>query len=96
MKAKDYYKKYADRLIDPESSITAITELIRDFANETGQLMDCRGVKTDRACEAIINEMNDKWNALARMFPVEVLKQNGWRDYFWTCLNAAQKEKRND
>lgn len=93
MKAKDYYKKYADRLLSPDSTVTAITELIKDFAAETGQLMDSRGVKTDRACEAIINEMNDKWNALARMFPVEVLKHNGWREYFWTCLNAAQKEK---
>ena len=93
MKAKDYYKKYADRLLSPEESVTAVTELIKDFAAETKQLMDSRGAKTDRACEAIINEMNDKWNALARMFPVEVLKYNGWRDYFWTCLNNAQKEK---
>lgn len=93
MKAKDYYHKYSDRLLNPESSITAVTELIKDFAAETGQLMENRNVRTDKACEAIINEMNDKWNALARMFPVEVLKYNGWREYFWTCLNAAQKEK---
>lgn len=91
MKAKDYYKKYADRLLSPDSSVTAITELVKDFAAETKQIMDSRGARTDRACVAIINEMNDKWNALARMLPVEVLKHNGWREYFWTCIAAAQK-----
>lgn len=94
MKAKDYYQKYSERLLNPESSTTAITELIKDFAAETKQLMDNRKARTDKACTAIINEMNDKWNAIARMFPVEVLKYNGWRNYFWACLNAAEQEKK--
>ena len=94
MKAKDYYQKYSERLLNPDSCTTAITELIKDFAAETAQIMDKRKARTNKACVSIINEMNDKWNALARMFPVEVLKYNGWRDYFWDCLNAYQEEKK--
>lgn len=87
MKAKDYYKKYAERLLSPDTSITAVRELIADFAKETKMLMDQRGVKTDKACMAVLNEMNDKWNALANMFPVEVLKRNGYREYFMMIMN---------
>lgn len=94
MKAKDYYKKYGERLADPETTNAAIVELIREFARESGELMDKRDVKSDKACMAVLNEMNDKWNALARMFPTEVLRRNGWRDYFMKCLSEAEGERR--
>lgn len=91
MKAKDYYKKYAEQLMSPDTSITAVKELIVDFAKESRMLMDQRGVKTDKACMSVLKEMNDKWNALANMFPVEVLKRNGWREYFMMLLDESKK-----
>ena len=94
MKAKDYYAKYAERLRDPATTDSAIAELVRDFAEETKQLMESRGVKTVRAVESITNEMNAKWNKLADMLPV--LKHNGWKTYFTACLSAARKDVDHD
>ena len=95
MKAKDYYEKYAERLLSPDTSITAVRELMVDFAIETQALLDSRknkaGTLSDQACKAVLKEMNDKWNALANMFPVEVLKRNGWREYFMVLLSKANK-----
>lgn len=92
MKAKDYYKKYGERLADPDTSTAALGALLKDFASECKELMDKRGVKSDKACMAILNEMNDKWNALAGMFTTEVLRRNGWKIYFMMCLDEGKGE----
>ena len=89
MKAKEYFQKYGERLQNPETSDVALNDLVKDLLDETKMLMDQRGVRTDKACMAVLNEMNDKWN-LVNMFPVEVLKRNGLRAYFMTILKGGE------
>ena len=92
MKAKDYFDKYGERLKDPSTTNKALFELMRDFAVESEELMDKRRVGSGRANFAILNEMNNKWNALANMFDPPVLMRNGWRDYIMTCLEELEKK----
>lgn len=90
MKAIDYYEKYSTLLLDPATTDTACTSLAMDFLAETQQIAETRGVKTVKALDGITNEMNAKWNKLADMLPVPVLKRNGWREFF----NHSVKEER--
>ena len=97
MKAKEYFQKYGERLQNPETSVSATNELIKDFLAETNALFEQRknkrGSLSDKACIAILEEMNNKWNALASMFPVEILRRNGFKNYFMLNL---EKEKTDD
>lgn len=99
MKAKDYYKKYGERLADPETSNEALWELMKDMASEQEEIIKKRtnnsGTLSNKACMAILNEMNDKWNAIAGMFPTEVLRRNGWKNYFMKCLEEHDDRKRS-
>lgn len=96
MKAKDYFNKYGERLADPEKCDAALGELVNDFLDETKQILEKRkntyGNLSHKACMAIINEMNDKWNALAGMIP-NMLMRNGWRNYFMKQLSRAKGEQ---
>ena len=87
MKAKDYFKKYEARLVNTDTAHDAACELIQEFAHECSEMMKTRNAKSEKAVRAIIEELNNKWNALAGMFDGEVLKRNGWRDYFNFCVS---------
>lgn len=89
MKAKDYFKKYEARLVNDETAHEAACALVQEFARECGEMMKARNAKSDKAVNAIIEELNNKWNALAGMFDREVLKRNGWRDYFNFCVSQS-------
>ena len=40
---------------------------------------------------AVIDEMNDKWNALCEMFPMEVLIRNGFRTFMYEKLGVSKE-----
>ena len=79
MKAKDYYNKYKDRLTDAEEATKAIQELIMEFIQETKELLNKRNVRSDRGVMAVVNEQNNKWNALCSYFDPPVIKRNSYQ-----------------
>lgn len=88
MKAKEYYAKYGERLMDPKETQGAIMELFKDFSAEYKEITERRKVSTAKGNLLVLEELNDKWNAIARMFPTEVLKRNGYRDFWLKQLNV--------
>lgn len=91
MKAKDYYDRYVSLLVDPATVDTAVAALVKDFTAETKQIAESRGVKTMKSIRSITEEMNSKWNKLAEMLPVDILRRNGWRNYFNRIMEDVMK-----
>ena len=69
MKAKEYFKQYKDM----EAGSEELNQFKNDFLDETKDLIRFRHVKTDLGLEGIINELNQKWNAVYNLF----VKKNG-------------------
>lgn len=70
MKAKDYFAKYEKPLAssDPDECSTAIAEMLNEMNSEVQNLLKVRHVKTDAGTFPIFKEMNQKWNAIVRLF----------------------------
>ena len=95
MKAKEYYAKYGEKLMHPETENEALADLLADFAQETADLMKQRKASHDKSVLAIIDELNNKWNALCNMFPVPTLVRNGYQ-YYWYKKLGITKEQADD
>lgn len=70
MKAKDYFAKYEQALTSDNSDecSTAIAEMLNEMNSEVQNLLKVRHVKTDAGTFPIFKEMNQKWNAIVRLF----------------------------
>lgn len=70
MKAKDYFAKYEQALASTNSDecSTAIAEMLNEMNSEVQNLLKVRHVKTDAGTFPIFKEMNQKWNAIVRLF----------------------------
>ena len=70
MKAKDYFTKYEQALASDNSDecSTAIAEMLNEMNSEVQNLLKVRHVKTDAGTFPIFKEMNQKWNAIVRLF----------------------------
>lgn len=70
MKAKDYFAKYEQALASDNSDecSTAIAEMLNEMNSEVQNLLKVRHVKTDAGTFPIFKEMNQKWNAIVRLF----------------------------
>lgn len=70
MKAKDYFTKYEQALAsaDSDECSTAIAEMLNEMNSEVQNLLKVRHVKTDAGTFPIFKEMNQKWNAIVRLF----------------------------
>lgn len=70
MKAKDYFTKYEQALASAGSDecSTAIAEMLNEMNSEVQNLLKVRHVKTDAGTFPIFKEMNQKWNAIVRLF----------------------------
>lgn len=79
-KAKEYYDLYKNRMINPETVNQAISGLITDLNNEVEELKQIRHVKYDHGFLPILKEMNQKWNAIVRLFEKEFGKSPIIRD----------------
>lgn len=92
MKAKEYYAKYGERLMNPETEDEALADLLSDFVHEATDLMKQRKVSNDKSTLAIIDELNNKWNALCEMFPVPTLIRNGYQTYWYKKLGITKED----
>jgi hypothetical protein len=91
MKAKDYYAKYGEQLMKPETAEEAACSIIYDFVLESRDIMQRRKVNNDKSALAVIDELNKKWNALCEMFPTPVLNRNGFRAYMYGQLGVTKE-----
>lgn len=66
MKAKEYAKQFAKQFLD-ESPSEAIVEMGTQFYTEIFTLIESRKAKSDSAVFAVLNELNQKWKAVARI-----------------------------
>ena len=84
MKAIDYYEKYKDNLCsDKECEIQeAIINLVHDFSKEASDLSIKRQISRPSGLVAILDEQNQKWNALYHIFEVKYGKAPINRDGF--------------
>lgn len=93
MKAKDYYAKYGERLMNCEGSEykEAFHELVREFIDEMNSVVKQRKVRTEKAYLAVIDEFNNKWNALCEMFPTPIFNRNGYKTYCYEMLEIPKE-----
>lgn len=88
MNAIQYFEQYKTRLMssDEKESYSAIEEIFLKFSDEVREIAKKRHVMLDKSFLAIINEQNQKWNALCRLlereYQVSVLKKDGFKE-FW-------------
>lgn len=92
MKAKEYYSKYGERLMNPETDTEALADLLTDFVDETIKVINQRKASTNKAVLAVIDEFNNKWNALCEMFPTPTLIRNGYLTFWYPKLGITKEE----
>lgn len=83
MKAQAYFEKYKDTIETKEGA----SALVLEMSNEVQSLVSQRHAVTNDAVVAVLKEINQKWNSLARICEKElkhpVLAEDGlWK--FWT------------
>lgn len=85
-KAKEYYELYKLDLMDDDKAVKAISDLIGDLNKEVKELQELRHVQFDRGMLPILKEINQKWNAIVRLFQKEYgaapIKADGFK-IFW-------------
>ena len=86
MRAADYINKYGEpfsKLTSDEERKKMIFEIADAFYQELRELMEVRHITTERGLYHAVNELNAKWNALARLFEkyyhVSPMKRDGFR-----------------
>lgn len=99
MKAADYLNKYGVafmKLTTDEDRRKMISEIGNCFYQELRETMKVRHISTDRGLFHAVNELNAKWNALARLFEkyydVSPLRRDGFRNLIDLALKQNGKE----
>lgn len=87
MRAKEYYKKYGKRIESGDTHATI--EMVNEMMDELRGLLDSRHVSTDTGLLNVINEMNEKWNAICRKFKEPILIPNAFRDNIYKQLGIT-------
>lgn len=70
MKAKEYFEKYDALIVEDvkNNSTKNTTKLVIELSTEVETLYKARKGNSNSALVGCIREVNDKWNAIARMF----------------------------
>lgn len=76
MKAKDYFTKYESSIInsDDKGFVDAVSKMMIELNSEVKDLISARHIRTDSGTIAVFKEMNQKWNAIVRLFETKY----GW------------------
>ena len=88
MKAKEYYAKYKDRIAssDDAESLKGISDMVYEFCMDAKEISEKRKIRTDSGAVSMLRELNDKYNAVCRMFEkdfgVSPIKENGFMNYW--------------
>lgn len=95
-RAIGYYAQYHEALtMGGDKGDEALNDLVRDFLAETKELIETRRIKTDRGTVAVIDELNEKWNAIVSIFEkrggVSPILRNGFRVYMENQIPELRK-----
>lgn len=88
MKAKDYFEKYENAIIEDVkgNSTSGISKLLIELSEEVEAIYRKRGGKSNCALIGVIKELNQKWNAIGALFEkrygASPLKRNGFIKYW--------------
>lgn len=103
MKAIDYYNRdQATLFASPHMSgvKNLAMKLIKEFMNETKELIDSRKVSTPRGLEAIVKEQNKKWNALCNLYKdnhgVSPIMKNGYVRFYEMLMVKKSYDTKSD
>lgn len=72
MKAKEYAKKYNDN-----PTTETLAKIANSFMREIEELILLRHAKSNSACIAILNELDQKWSKFSSLVPD--VRRNGFR-----------------
>lgn len=92
MKARDYFEKY-DTLIMEEQKTAKLAQpkkLLLEMSDEVTAVCKQRKAVKDEAVIAVLKEINQKWNAICRMYEkkygVSPLNYDAFRCYWMTAM----------
>lgn len=97
MKAKEYFEKYDALIVEDvkNNSTKNTTKLVIELSTEVETLYKARKGNSNSALAGCIREVNDKWNAIARMFSKkyggEIFVKDGIIN-FWTMRIPELKD----
>lgn len=97
MKAKEYYAKYKDQIMSKNgmNRTTALCDLLCELSNEAKEMIAKRNIKTDDGTVAVLHEMNEKFNAVCRLFEKEFgltpLRKDGFMNYWRNKIPALDE-----
>lgn len=94
-KAKEYYEEIKPIVLtmDQEKVDNGIFDLLKSLMTEIGELKRVRNVRTDSGMLAIIEELNNKWNAIGNKFikdGLELLVKDGFKKYMYKELDIVK------
>lgn len=96
MKAKEYFEKYGSDIMNEGfrgevSGDGFMAKLYMEMFHELKEMIDRRHIQKDDSFMALVEEQNDKWNAIERLFikkyGVSPIAHNGFMAGVKTELN---------
>lgn len=88
MKAKEYFTKYEQNIMSPDQATSnrAVSDMAADLVAEVQQLIKVRDPKKPSGLAGILREVNQKFNAIGRLFKEKygepVLAKDGFLTYW--------------
>ena len=96
MKAKEYFDTYSSRILPQnEDSEKAIVSMFNDMDKEFKALVKSRHILKTPALQALIREVNTKWNAVVTLFEKKgcyMLKKDGFTSIMDLRIQEATAE----
>lgn len=89
MNAREYYKKYHVRLVDPKTRYDAANDMVSEMILECKEL-----VNQGKSTFTISINMNAKFNAVCNMFYPPVLNKDAFKEIIDKRLTTYYVEKR--
>ena len=96
MKAKEYFDAYSSRILPQnEDSEKAIVSMFNDMDKEFKALIKSRHIQKIPALQALVREVNTKWNAVVALFEKKgcsMVKRNGFSEVIDLRIQKATAE----
>lgn len=92
MKARDYFEKYDTLIMEEQKNgeIGTTKKLLLEMSDEVTAVCKQRKAVKDEAVIAVLKEINQKWNAICRMYEkkygVSPLNYDAFRYYWMTAM----------
>ena len=86
MKAKEYFEKYDERVLNDGTDLKYTIELLIALCDEVSVIQKQRNARRNESFCAIIRETNQKWNAICNLYKkkygMSPLAENAFKE-FW-------------